>query len=143
MDNVCHGNLRSTQHDTESDLHLYFKHEDVWSYVVNNTFINDSFDYNFYWIYIKKDTYLKPTMSNFSYDSHIVGDILKVAVPSTIEMIFITFITAAMHFIILVVSTTDSVAVFENGWRMVTLATEHMMTISTALVSIIATNWGC
>lgn len=25
---------------------------------------------------------------------------------------------------------------------MVTLATEHMMTISTALVSIIATNWG-
>ena len=95
-----------------------------------------------YWIYIKKDTYLKPTMSNFSYDSHIVGDILKVAVPSTIEMIFITFITAAMHFIILVVSTTDSVAIFENGWRMVTLATEHMMTISTALVSIIATNWG-
>ena len=57
-------------------------------------------------------------------------------------MLFITFITAMMHFIILVVSTTDSVAVFENGWRMVTLATEPMMAISNALISIIAANYG-
>ena len=45
-------------------------------------------------------------------------------------------------FIILAVSTTDSVAVFENGWRMVTLATEPMMAISTALISVIAANYG-
>lgn len=95
-----------------------------------------------YWIYIKKDTYLKPTASNFNYDGEIFKDILKVAIPSICEMIFITFITALMHFIILTVSTTDSVAVFENGWRMITLATEPMMAISTALISIIATNYG-
>lgn len=95
-----------------------------------------------YWIYIKKDTYLKPTLSNFNYKSEIFKDILKVAIPSICEMAFITFITAMMHFIILAVSTTDSVAVFENGWRMVTLATEPMMAISTALISIIAANYG-
>ena len=95
-----------------------------------------------YWIYIKKDTYLKPTLSNFRYNSRIVIDILKVAVPGICEMIFITFITAIMHFIILAVSTTDSIAVFENGWRMVTLATEPMMAISTALISIVAANYG-
>ena len=95
-----------------------------------------------YWIYIKKDTYLKPTLSNFDYKSEIFKDILKVAIPSICEMVFITFITAMMHFIILDVSTTDSVAVFENGWRMITLATEPMMAISTALVSILAANYG-
>jgi len=95
-----------------------------------------------YWIYIKKDTYLKPTLSNFRYNSRIVIDILKVAVPGICEMIFITFITAVMHFIILAVSTTDYIAVFENGWRMVTLATEPMMAISTALISIVAANYG-
>lgn len=95
-----------------------------------------------YWIYIKKDTYLKPTLSHFNYKQEIFKDILKVAIPSICEMIFITFITALMHFIILAVSTTDSVAVFENGWRMVTLATEPMMAISTALISIIAANYG-
>ena len=95
-----------------------------------------------YWIYIKKDTFLKPTLANFRYDSQIMIDMLKVAVPSVIEMIFITFITALMHFIILAVSTTDSVAVFENGWRMVTLATEPMMAISTALISVVAANYG-
>lgn len=63
MDNVCHGNLRSTQHDTESDLHLYFKHEDVWSYVVNNTFINDSFDYN-----SLLDLYQKGYLSKTNYE---------------------------------------------------------------------------
>lgn len=95
-----------------------------------------------YWIYIKKDTYLKPTLSNFQYDSGIIFDILKVAIPSILEMIFITFITAVMHFIILAVSKTDSIAVFENGWRMITLATEPMIAISIALTSIVATNYG-
>ena len=95
-----------------------------------------------YWIYIKKDTYLKPMMSNFNYKAEIFKDILKVARPSICEMIFITFITALMHFIILAVSTTDSVAVFENGWRMITLATEPMMAISTALISVLAANYG-
>ena len=95
-----------------------------------------------YWIYIKKDTYLKPTLSNFQYDSRIIFDMLKVAIPSILEMIFITFITAVMHFIILAVSTTDSIAVFENGWRMVTLATEPMIAISIALTSIVAANYG-
>ena len=95
-----------------------------------------------YWIYIKKDTYLNPSLSNFSYESFIMKDMLKVAIPSICEMIFITCITAIMHFIILAVSTTDSVAVFENGWRMVTLATEPMMAISTALISIVAANYG-
>ena len=41
-----------------------------------------------YWIYVKKDTFLKPTLSNFQYDSRIMVDILKVAVPSVVEMIF-------------------------------------------------------
>ena len=95
-----------------------------------------------YWIYIKKDTYLKPTLSNFSYTPEIFKNILKVAIPSICEMIFITFITAIMHFIILAVSTTDSVAVFENGWRMIILATEPMMAISTALISVVAANYG-
>ena len=95
-----------------------------------------------YWIYIKRDTYLKPTLSKFQYNRSIVIDILKVAVPAICEMIFITFITAIMHFIILEVSTTDSIAVFENGWRIVTLATEPMMAISTALISIVAANYG-
>ena len=95
-----------------------------------------------YWIYLKKDTYLNPTLSNFDYDSTIIKDILKVTIPGIVEMIFITCITAIMHFIILAVSTTDSVAVFENGWRLVTLATEPLMAISTALISIVAANYG-
>ena len=95
-----------------------------------------------YWIYIKKDTYIKPTLSKFHYNPGMVVDILKVAVPSTSEMIFVTFITAALHFIILEVSTIDSIAVFENGWRMLMLATEPMIAISTALISIVAVNYG-
>lgn len=95
-----------------------------------------------YWIYIKKDTYLNPSLKHFHWDKNIIKDILNVTIPSICEMIFITFITAVMHFIILEVSSTDSVAVFENGWRMVTLATEPMVAISTALISVVATNYG-
>ena len=95
-----------------------------------------------YWIYIKRDTYVRPTLDKFHYDFGIIKDILKVAVPSICEMVFITFITAVLHFVILAVSTTDSIAVFENGWRMIMLATEPMIAISTAMVSIVAVNYG-
>lgn len=95
-----------------------------------------------YWIYVKGDTYLNPVWSKFSYDSGIVWDILNVSIPYICEMIFITFITAVFHYIILSVSNTDSVAVFENGWRLITLATEPLMAISTALISVIAANYG-
>ena len=38
-----------------------------------------------YWIYIKKDTYLNPTLSNFRYNKGIVIDILKVAIPEYVK----------------------------------------------------------
>ena len=57
-------------------------------------------------------------------------------------MYVLVLCAAIMHFIILEVSTTDYIAVFENGWRMIMLATEPMIAISTALVSIVAVNYG-
>lgn len=95
-----------------------------------------------YWVYIKKDTFLNPTLSNFDYNPLIIKDILNVAIPAIAEIIFMTFIIAIIHFIILNVSTVDSIAVFENGWRIITLATEPILAISTALVSIVAANYG-
>ena len=40
------------------------------------------------------------------------------------------------------VGTTDSVAVYSTGWRIVTIGTTPLLAIGTALISVIAANYG-
>ena len=43
-----------------------------------------------YWILIKKDTYVDVTFKNFKFESEIAGDILKVGIPSSLDMLMMS-----------------------------------------------------
>ena len=47
-----------------------------------------------YWFYIKKDTYLKPNLSNFKYEKGISTDIVKVGIPASIQLLNNAFFAA-------------------------------------------------
>ena len=96
----------------------------------------------FYWSYIKKDTYLKPNLSNFNYEKMISRDIVKVGLPASIQLLNNAFFAAVFYALLTFVGSTDSVAVYSTGWRIVTLTTTPLIAISTALISIIAVNYG-
>lgn len=95
-----------------------------------------------YWIYIKQDTYLKPYMTNFKFRPHIIGDILQIGLPATIEFLIMSIVGIIMNYLLLVVSGSDSVAVYQNGWRIISFALEPIIGVSTALVTITGFNYG-
>lgn len=95
-----------------------------------------------YWVYIKQDTYLKPFRQYFEYNWNIVKDILRVSLPASIEFFVLSLVGIIMNLILLVVSTSDYVAVYEVGWRLISFAFEPLMGIGTALVSIVGFNYG-
>ena len=95
-----------------------------------------------YWFYIKKDTYLKPVLSNFAFKRDISFDIIKVGIPASLQLLNNAFFAAVFSALLAFVSSTDSVAVYSTGWRIVTIGTTPMLAIGTALISVIAANYG-
>lgn len=95
-----------------------------------------------YWIYIKKDTYLKPYRTYFKYDAGIIRDILKIGIPASIEFFVLSFVGIIMNLLLLMVSNSDYVAVYETGWRLISFAFEPLIGIGSALVSIVGFNYG-
>ncbi|AMD17979.1 multidrug transporter MatE [Methanobrevibacter sp. YE315] len=95
-----------------------------------------------YWFYIKKDTYLKPNLANFDFKKDISIDVIKVGIPASIQLLNNAFFAAVFSALLAYVGSTDSVAVYSTGWRIVTIGTTPLLAIGTALISVIAANYG-
>lgn len=95
-----------------------------------------------YWFYVKKDTYLKPNLANFNYKKDISLDIIRVGIPASIQLLNNAFFAAVFSALLAYVGSTDSVAVYSTGWRVVIIGTTPLLAIGTALISVIAANYG-
>ena len=95
-----------------------------------------------YWFYVKKDTFLKPYLINFKFKMDISKDIVKVGIPASIQLLNNAFFAAVFSALLAYVGSTDSVAVYSTGWRIVTIGTTPLLAIGTALISVIAANYG-
>lgn len=95
-----------------------------------------------YWFYVKKDTYLKPDLSNFDFNKSISRDIINVGIPASIQLLNNAFFAAVFSALLVYVGSTDSVAVYSTGWRIVIITTTPLLAIGTALISVIAANYG-
>ena len=70
----------------------------------------------YYWMFVKKDTYLNPYLSNFKFSRQISLDILGVGIPASLEMIMTATFAAFFSTILAIVAGTDAVAVYSTGW---------------------------
>ena len=71
-----------------------------------------------YWILIKKDTYVNVNISDFKFDPEICKDILKVGIPASMDMIFLS-IALSMYLIFISILGGDyGVAAFSSGQRL-------------------------
>ena len=95
-----------------------------------------------YWFYVKKDTYLKPYIRNFSFERDISMDIIKVGIPASIQLLNNAFFAAVFSALLAFLGSTDSVAVYSTGWRIVVIGTTPILAVGTALISVIAANFG-
>ncbi|WP_405268070.1 MATE family efflux transporter [Methanobrevibacter sp.] len=95
-----------------------------------------------YWFYIKKDTYLRPIWNNFNFKRDISMDIVRVGIPASIQLLNNAFFAAVFSALLAYVGSTDSVAVYSTGWRVVVIGTTPLLAIGTALISVIAANYG-
>jgi putative MATE family efflux protein len=96
----------------------------------------------FYWICIKGDTYVTITMRNFRFDRHIMYDILKVGLPSSMQQLSMAFSVFILNLIVVRAGGTDGIAIYTTGWRVAQFAILPVIGIATAVTSVSGAAYG-
>ena len=71
----------------------------------------------FYWIFIKRDTYLSYNKKDFHNDFSMYKDILSVGIPASLEQLIMAALAVTVNYMLTLVSGSTAVAVYTAGWR--------------------------
>ncbi len=96
----------------------------------------------FWWLFLKKDTYISFSFRGFRFDINIIKDIFKVGLPASVQQLSMSFTMLIINLIIVHISGTDGIAVYSAGWRVMMIAILPLLGIATAVVSVSGATFG-
>ena len=96
----------------------------------------------FYWIFVKKDTYLSYNFKDFHNDFGMYKDILVVGIPASLEQLVLSILTIFINFMLTLVSGPVAVAVYTAGWRIVNIGMLPAIGVGTAAISVAGVAYG-
>lgn len=96
----------------------------------------------FYWIFVKKDTYLSYDFKDFTNNWKMYKDILVVGIPASLEQLVLSVLTIFVNFMLTIVSGSVAVAVYTAGWRIVNIGMLPAIGVGTAAISVAGVAFG-
>lgn len=95
-----------------------------------------------YWILIKKDTYIDVTLKNFKFDPELTKDILKVGIPSALDMLIMAIAMSIYLIVISMVGGDYGIATFTSGQRLYLFAIMPLTAIGSAVIAVAGSAYG-
>ena len=95
-----------------------------------------------YWILIKKDTYVHVSFKNFKFDFKLAEDILKVGIPSSLDMLIMAIAMSIYLIIISQVGGDYGIATFTSGQRLYLFAIMPLTAIGSAVIAVSGSAYG-
>ena len=96
----------------------------------------------FYWIFVKKDTYLSYNRKDFHNNLTMYKDILVVGIPASLEQLVLSVLTIFVNFLLTIVSGPVAVAVYTAGWRIINIGMLPAIGVGTAAISVAGVAFG-
>lgn len=96
----------------------------------------------YYWLFIKKNTYVTMAFKKFLINKKRVADILNLSLPISIAGVSFSVLTFIMNIIIIRIGGTDGIAVFSTGMRIVFVSLLPMMGITSAVTTLVGVAFG-
>ena len=96
----------------------------------------------FYWLFLKKNTFLSFPFRGFHFNISIMKDILAVGFPASLLQLSMAIMLFLMNIIVEQISGTNGVAVFSTGWAVATTASMPLLGMATAVVSVTGAAYG-
>ncbi|GAB6189078.1 MATE family efflux transporter [Marinitoga arctica] len=95
-----------------------------------------------YWIFIKRNTYLKITFKDFKYNSKITKNILKVGIPASLSQLSMSVAIFVLNSFAVKAGGDLGVAVFTSSWRIINFGTVPLIGIATAVTTVTGAAYG-
>ena len=95
-----------------------------------------------YWILIKKDTYVNVSLKGFKFNSQLTKDILKVGIPSSLDMLIMAIAMSIYLIVISMVGGDYGIATFTSGQRLYLFAIMPLTAIGSAVIAIAGSSFG-
>jgi putative MATE family efflux protein len=95
-----------------------------------------------YWLFVKRDTYVSLRLREFSPDPAVARDILKVGLPAAAEQLGLALMALILNGVIVLISSTDGVAIYSVGWRVMSIGLTPILAISSAVVAVTGATYG-
>ncbi|MBA2852014.1 putative MATE family efflux protein [Methanococcus maripaludis] len=95
-----------------------------------------------YWLFIKKDTFLKISFEKFKLDFNIVKEIFSIGLPASISHLTMAFSMFLLTAIVAKAGGNDGIAVFSTGWRIVSMGTIPLVGLATGVTVVTGAAYG-
>lgn len=95
-----------------------------------------------YWILIKNDVYIDINFKNFKFDSEISYDILKVGIPSSMDMVIQNIALGMNLMLISMIGGDYGVAVFSSAQRVYVFASLPLNAVGTTVTTVSGSAFG-
>ena len=89
-----------------------------------------------YWMFIKKDSFLKINMKEYKRNLNIYKDILIVGIPASIEQFVLSFVSILMNYWLTLLSGTIAVASYTATWRLISVGIAPLIGIGVAALTV-------
>ena len=96
----------------------------------------------FYWLFLKRDTYVELLPKLFRWDPRLLFEILRVGVPASLSQLSMSLSAFLLNWILLRVAGEAGVAIFTSGWRIVTIGTIPLLGIATGVTAVCGAAYG-
>lgn len=93
-----------------------------------------------YWSYVKNDTMLD--VRSYHQENRIYKDILSVGIPASMEQILMSLFSMVINVILVMIATTESVAVYTTVWRLISIGVMLPVGFGTGAISVFGALFG-
>lgn len=89
-----------------------------------------------YWMFVKRDSFLKIDLKEYKRNLTIYKDILVVGIPASLEQFIISFVSILMNYWLTILSGTVAVAAYTATWRLVSIGISPLIGIGVAALTV-------
>lgn len=107
----------------------------IFSYIIG-------FAVMLYWTFIKKDTFFKFNLNQYSGKVKIYKEILVVALPAGFEEIIFAAVAICLNYLIILTAGVGEVAAFTIAWRFISMMFFPCMAIGIATITVSGVAYG-
>ena len=96
----------------------------------------------FFWLFIKKNTYVSFHFSGFRFDGIIIREILRVGIPASFAQLSMALAMFFLNMIIVKIAGSNGIAVFTSAWRIMLIGIVPLVGIAIGVTAVTGASYG-